>query len=267
MVLIAACALDEAGSERPSLARVVKDAALRSRMNAVMLAAVAPPERERPARGPEPAICPDGMQLVSGEYCPKVVHRCMRWLDPPGKFRRCAEYAKPAQCLGKRRELSFCIERDEHRLAGEQLPVNRRSFAGAQRLCAADGKRVCRESEWNFACEGEELRPYPYGWVRDASACNADHVLIAGGAHTVRDLRSGPGAYPRCISPFGVLDMAGNLEEFVARDDRPKWPAMKGAHWLPGRNTCRAHQTIHGPGYSGVETGFRCCSDPPGPGS
>jgi formylglycine-generating enzyme len=225
----------------------------------IALSRAKPPDQPLPEE-PGPA-CPDGMLLVQGDYCPKPVHRCLEWLDPPGKFRRCARYERPARCPQKRRRMSFCIERDEHVPAGQKLPVNRKSFNQAKLVCEKEGKRMCKESEWNFACEGEELRPYPYGFQRDPSACNADHVLISAGAHSVRDLRSAGGDYPRCVSPFGAFDMAGNLEELVARDDRPNRPALKGAHWLPGRNHCRAHQTIHGPGYAGVEIGFRCCSD------
>jgi formylglycine-generating enzyme len=216
-----------------------------------------------PALEPPPPECPPGMVQVEGEYCPKVQHRCVTWLDPPGRFRRCQRYERPARCLSPRRSLRFCIERGEHVRSGAALPVNGKNFLQAERICAEAGKRLCRESEWNFACEGETLLPYPYGWERDASACNADHVLLAAGSRTLRDLRSAPGAYPRCSSPFGVLDMTGNLEELVRRDDRPTRPALKGAHWLPGRNHCRAHQTIHGRGYAGTETGFRCCSDLP----
>jgi hypothetical protein len=241
------------------------DAPVLGKWNMPALAATVP-VRDEPAgvatqRLPVPE-CPAGMVSVEGEYCPKVAHRCIAWLDPPGPFRRCKLYEKPARCLVARRATSFCIERDEHVHVDARLPTNKKSFLQAGRICAEAGKRLCKESEWNFACEGEELRPYPYGWERDASACNADHLLLSAGAHTLRDLRSGPGAFPRCSSPFGVLDMAGNLEELVARDDRPSWPALKGAHWLPGRNHCRARQTIHGRGYAGIETGFRCCSDP-----
>jgi hypothetical protein len=60
------------------------------------------------------------------------------------------------------------------------------------------------------------------------------------------------------------MDMAGNLEEFVAMDIQgPPTPAMKGAYWQPSRNFCRAAQTAHDRYYNGTETGFRCCSDAP----
>jgi sulfatase modifying factor 1 len=208
--------------------------------------------------------CPDGMILVEGKYCPKVRHRCLDYLDPPGRYEafRCARYAQPAECLAERVNLRFCIDRDEYVEQGEALPANFQSWTRARKTCEAAGKRVCRESEWNFACEGEQMRPYPYGWERDATVCNADHQDIVDAKGELRDRRARADEYPRCVSPFGVRNMAGNLEEFVTRDDvAPPAPAMKGAYWQPGRNHCRAAQTAHDGYYNGMETGFRCCSD------
>jgi formylglycine-generating enzyme len=219
-----------------------------------------------PMRASQPrskrAACPDGMVLVEGEYCPEPEHVCLRYLDPPGKFRRCGEYERPARCTSKRkRSLRFCIDRDEYVGPNDSRPRNHVTFEQAALACEELGRRLCSESEWNFACEGESMQPYPYGWKRDASACNADHLNIANEFGGLRDLRVPPGTYTRCTSPFGVRDLTGNVEEFVRRDDRPDRPAMKGAHWLPGRNHCRAAQRVHGPRYGGVETGFRCCAD------
>jgi len=218
-----------------------------------------------PAPAP-PSACPSGMLLVEGSYCPEVEQRCLRDLDAKaGRFAgyRCAEYA-PSRCLSaERRPMRFCIDRDEHVAPNEELPQNQISLRRAEKLCAGEGKRVCRESEWNFACEGEEMRPYPYGFVRDASACNADRLDLVDAEGKLADHRSPPGSHPRCVSPFGVRDMSGNLEEMVARDGPgPTSPAMKGAYWQPSRNHCRARQTGHDAWYHGAETGFRCCSDP-----
>jgi len=212
--------------------------------------------------------CPAGMLPVEGNYCPEVEQRCLRYLDGGGgRFGdfRCAEYA-PSRCLSpKRRPMHFCIDEWEHASDGGSLPDNDVSLRKAERLCAAEGKRVCRESEWNFACEGEEMRPYPYGFSRDSSACNADHGDLVGPDGKLRDQRAARGAHPRCESPFGVHDLSGNLEEMVARDGPgPTRLAMKGAYWQPSKNHCRAGQYVHDPHYHGTETGFRCCADLPG---
>jgi len=212
----------------------------------------------------EPSACGDNMVLVEGEYCPKVELNCKKFLDPKGRYEqfRCAEYG-PSKCLSKeRRHLRFCIDRTEFAEPGETLPANHRSYTHGEKACAAQGKRMCRESEWNFACEGEEMRPYPYGFSRDSGACNADRTDVVSPEGKLRDLRAPGGSFARCKSPFGVMDMAGNLEEFVARDVKgPVQPAMKGAYWQPSRNFCRAAQTAHDRYYNGTETGFRCCSD------
>lgn len=210
--------------------------------------------------------CPPDMVLVDGHACPEVEQRCLRWLDSPNaRFAqfRCAEYAPP-RCLSQAREhLRFCIDRDESRREGETLPENRVSLRRAEARCGALGKRVCDEREWTFACEGEAMSPYPYGQVRDTTACNADRTDLVDDDGKLRDLRAAPGAHPRCTSPFGVRDMTGNLEEVVARAGADaSRVALKGSYWQPGRNHCRAAQYAHDAHYAGVETGFRCCSDP-----
>ncbi|MCC6647281.1 MAG: SUMF1/EgtB/PvdO family nonheme iron enzyme [Polyangiaceae bacterium] len=211
--------------------------------------------------------CPAGMVFVEGDYCPDVRHECKHWLEETGKFAyfRCEEYTK-ATCLSKERQHKrFCIDRDEYVPKGEKLPVSHQSWTHATRTCEAEGKRVCRESEWQFACEGEEMRPYPYGWRRDPDACNADLTDIYRPDGKLRDLRVGSDDKPRCVSPFGVHNLTGNLEEWttidVSADTAAPRPAMKGAYWQPSRNHCRAAQTAHDRFYKGTETGFRCCSD------
>lgn len=248
--------LEEQTVAQPPLARVAP----------AIAAAVTLPGTAR-LRGPDgaPARCPQGMELVEGSYCPEVRHRCLEQLDVAGRYAgfRCARYAPTVECLRERRHLSFCIDIDEYTTPGASLPQNFRSYTDAKALCGEQGKRICLESEWNFACEGEAMRPYPYGFERDSAACNADQSELINAAGKLRDRRAPSDAYPRCVSPFGIRNLTGNLEEFVRRDDvRQEAPAMKGAYWQPGRNTCRAAQTAHDAYYNGMETGFRCCADP-----
>lgn len=212
--------------------------------------------------------CPDrNMVLVEGNYCPEVFHTCAHWLESNGRYQyfRCAEYTS-AKCLSKERvRMSFCMDRDEWAPPGETLPASHVSWTDAKRTCETSGKRVCLESEWNFACEGEEMRPYPYGWKRDPEACNADRVDLFRPDGKLADLRVGAKEKPQCVSPFGVHNLSGNLEEWTTIDrtkhlQQPA-PAMKGAYWQPSRNHCRAAQTAHDHFYNGTETGFRCCAD------
>jgi hypothetical protein len=214
----------------------------------------------------EPSPCPGEMVLVDGSYCPKVKQVCKRWLDPMTSAYwnyRCAEYAQPSVCLSPTREKKrFCIDREEYVAPGESLPLDHQSWTSAAKVCAARGARLCLESEWELACEGEDMRPYPYGWTRDATACNIDRMDL-GKVGRLNDLRAPPSAYPRCVSPYGVHDMSGNIEEWATLDRgrAPDRSTMKGAWWLPGKNTCRAATLGHGEIYEGSQVGVRCCKE------
>jgi sulfatase modifying factor 1 len=214
----------------------------------------------------ERQACLDGMVLIDGDSCPRVEQRCLRWMDPPGRFHeyRCAEYAHPARCLAPRVHRRFCIDRRERSEVGSNLPLNAQSWSDAKRACEEAGARVCMDSEWTFACEGDELRPYPYGWARAADKCNADKLdlLAVGDRRRLRDQRQPTGANPQCASPFGVLDMAGNVAEWVSVDGYAEGSSVvqKGNWWQPGKHACRDRQGGHDRHYKGTETGFRCCA-------
>ncbi len=204
------------------------------------------------------------MVLVEGEYCPNVRQDCKRWLDPPGPYHeyRCAEYA-PSVCLAPRVHKRFCVDREEYVRPGDALPLAHQSWTSASAVCKSRSARLCLESEWQFACEGEEMRPYPYGFERDGAACNIDRMNLGKPQAGLNDLRAPVDAYPRCLSPFGVHDMSGNVEEWATLDHgkAPDRSAMKGAWWLPGKNTCRAATVGHGEVYEGPQVGVRCCDD------
>src|SRR5580698_5139079 len=78
--------------------------------------------------------CPNGMALVEGEYCPHVEQRCLRWMDPPGQYHeyRCAEYARPARCLGEKVHKKFCIDVHERTEAESDMPLNHQSWTDAK---------------------------------------------------------------------------------------------------------------------------------------
>jgi hypothetical protein len=238
-----------------------------------------PPPVAKEARRAERTDCPNGMVLVEGEYCPDVEENCLEWMDPPeSRYHhfRCAHYA-PSVCKSKDRvHMRFCIDRTERAEAPARsedadsgadgsLPRHFMSWTSSKKLCEAEGGRLCRESEWQFACEGEEMRPYPYGWDRDSSACNVDIAENIGRPGRLVDHRAAVGSHEKCASPFGVQDLAGNLEEWVQADGTGKmgWKeVLKGSWWIPSRHACRQFQVGHNAVYNGAETGTRCCKDP-----
>ena len=226
---------------------------------------VSPPAS--PTAWPSPSACAADMVLVEGDYCPDVKQTCLRWLDE-GRFWnfRCAAYGKPACASAARTPMRFCIDRYEYTKPGEKLPEVHHSWTSAGAVCASQGKRLCLESEWQFACEGPEMHAYPYGdgFHRSAATCNIDRSNLGKPNSGLRDLRAPADAHPQCVSPFGVYDMSGNVEEWTTLDhpsDPRDTSSMKGAWWLPGRNHCRAATTGHGHTYEGGQVGVRCCAD------
>jgi sulfatase modifying factor 1 len=217
----------------------------------------------------EASACPKEMVLVEGGYCSEVLQVCARWLDDETlPFARCAEYHSPSRCIGNRVQERFCIDRYEYTAPGQDLPLNYQSFSKASALCGSLGKRLCTESEWNFACEGEDMRPYPYGFNREPK-CNQDRDdLYEVNPHRqiLADRRERADARPECVSPFGVFNMVGNMDESVLREGPehvdPFRNALKGGWWMPARNRCRPATTAHDDYYNDIQVGVRCCSSP-----
>jgi sulfatase modifying factor 1 len=219
--------------------------------------------------------CPSDMKLVEGEYCPEVKQRCLRWLDA-SKETICAAFA-PSECVSAHRtHKAFCIDTYEYPNVKGGLPAVMISWNEAKSSCEAQGKRLCGQTEWTFACEGEDMRPYPYGdgLHRDTSACNIDKVWIdpvfkdKNGKTVMKplalvDQRARSGEYSACVSPFGVHDMTGNVDESVVNPQgRPYHSAEMGGHWAHGaRNRCRPMTVAHNEIFKFYEIGSRCCTN------
>ncbi len=223
-----------------------------------------PKANKSPGYADESAACPKDMQHISGVRCGKPVQRCLRYINPPGtKQKSCAEFAAPTRCEGARRKMSYCIDRYEYTPAGYEFPLTHVAWPEAQNLCRAMGRRLCLEEEWEFACEGTEALPYPYGYKRDAEACNHDRpeIELVNSTHHFIDHRRKADGLPRCKSPFGVYNLVGNVDEWTTRTSRkPGWRSiLRGGWWLVGRNRCRAATDNHSEQYAGPQTGFRCC--------
>ena len=216
-----------------------------------------------PAPTPSTTPCPVEMALASGEYCTAVREICAEWMEAPIKGDgRCKRFA-PSECTGHRVQRRFCIDKDEFTRKTETLPQTTISWTESKKSCEKSGKRLCDESEWNFACEGPAMLPYPTGRERDGTKCNFDQMRLLDAQHKVRDLRMPSASLTECVSPFGVRSMVGNVDEWTNRDvtSGPNHTALKGGWWMAGRNRCRPATTAHSEIYRDFQVGFRCCAD------
>jgi formylglycine-generating enzyme required for sulfatase activity len=175
-------------------------------------------------------------------------------------------------------------------------PINCVDFEQARQYCEFANKRLPSEAEWEYAARGPDGRSYPWGedppTAERLNACGSEcgalgHRLGFDGPVLYSDndhweTTAPVGSFPRGASPFGAVDMEGNVWEWV--DDwyvaytpngspgtAPIYQGgarhvLRGGAWSTGEASKLrgASRNMTEPANHNADIGLRCVQSDPG---
>ncbi len=224
----------------------------------------------------------DGMVLVpagpflmgSGEFDlegpPRTIDLHAFWIDRYPVT--CAQYQAFVEATGHPAPPDWP---DRRPVPGrENHPVERVSWHAARAYAEWTRKRLPTEAEWEKAARGADGRRFPWGDEFNEAHCIAwDHAMVLG-VTTVPVI-----SHPTGASPYGVEQLAGNVEEWVEDELRP-YPGsshdspsaagglrvVRGGSWFYTQEHTRcAYRRGLPPAFDGWSQaggpGFRCACD------
>ena len=159
----------------------------------------------------------------------------------------------------------------------DNKPAVNVSWSDASNYCAWAGRHLPTEAQWEKAARGTDGRTFP--WGSDAPTCNQANFAFQGTQKCATGVAT-VGSFPAGASPYGALDMAGNVWEWVADwfangypsadpVSNPTGPATGTKKVLRGGSILNPAGFMTTTGRGGVDPnsplnvrGFRCAANP-----
>ena len=155
-------------------------------------------------------------------------------------------------------------------------PMNCVDFVNADGYCKWRGRRLPTEAEWEWAARGAEGRAYPWG-AEDPDCARACYDRNGGCREAGGSLTTcAAGSHPLDRTPQGILDLGGDLAEWVSDgftdklrggaepkgDPAAALRVVRGGSCLDEADGLRAtHRMGAAPSTAHVSLGFRCAMD------
>jgi len=220
------------------------------------------------------------------EYPQHTVYLSAFWIDQTevtnAQYRKCVE---AGTCRAPTTTTCYRGKPTYSETSKADHPVVCVSWYDAKTYCEWARKRLPTEAEWEKAARGTDGRRYPWGNEFDCQRGNFDDeteinsYTVPGGEGCDGYVTTAPvGSFRDGASPYGILDMAGNVwewcqdwydEDYYARSSQRdpqgansgKHRVIRGGSWYNIEWFVRAaHRHGSDPDYRYSSLGFRCVS-------
>lgn len=201
------------------------------------------------ATNPDKRVKVSGFAIDRTEVTVKAYRACV-------DAERCtADRVDGQRALGKPFQVSEIC--NWGRAGREGHPMNCVSHAQAEAYCASVGKRLPTQDEWQLAARGTDGRTYP--WGRDKPGCQRAVMFSAEGGSCGTGLTWPVGSKPEGKSPYGALDMAGNVAEWTSPALPDGRRLFYGGHGNASDQGLQVTRWSDGDAaYRSADVGFRC---------